>query len=83
MNNKIIKTFILVVLLTLLVGLASATDVSADTANTPTTEDVSVDVVGTDTTPTVAEDTTPTTTGDVQESVTGKQIENKEIIKEE
>ena len=54
MNNKIIKTFILVTLLALLVGLASATEVSTDTTSTPITLDASSDTSSTDTTPTVA-----------------------------
>ncbi|RAP54357.1 MAG: hypothetical protein BZ137_02600, partial [Methanosphaera sp. rholeuAM130] len=83
MNNKIIKTFILVTLLAVLVAVASASEVSTDTTSTPTTVDVPDDVVGMDTTPSVVEDTTPTTTGTLQESVTSKQIENNEIIKEE
>ncbi|RAP54411.1 MAG: hypothetical protein BZ137_02380, partial [Methanosphaera sp. rholeuAM130] len=82
MNNKIIKTFILVTLLALLVGLASATDVSTDTASTPT-RDIPTDTIYTDTTSSVAEDTTPTTTDTLQESVTSKQTKNKEITKEE
>ena len=83
MNNKIIKTFILVTLLVLLVGLASATEVSTDTTSTPITLDASSDTSSTDTTPTVAEDTVPTTTDTVQESVTSKQTDKKEISKEE
>ena len=83
MNNKIIKTFILVTLLALLVGLASATEVSHDTTSTPITLDASTDTSSTDTTPTVAEDTVPTTTDTVQESVTSKQTDKKEITKEE
>ena len=82
MNNKIIKTFILVMLLALLIGLASATDVSTDTTSTPTV-DVPADTMGMTTAPSVVEDTAPTTTGTVQESVTSKQTKNKEIIKEE
>ena len=83
MNTKIIKTFILVTLLALLVGLASASEVSMDATSTPTTVDVSTDAVSTDTTFSTVKDTTPTTTESVQESVTGKQIENKIITKEE
>ena len=78
MNNKIIKTFILVTLLVLLVGLASATEVSTDTTSTPITLDASSDTSSTDTTPTVAEDTVPTTTDTVQESVTSKQTDKKD-----
>ena len=82
MNRKIIKMFILVTLLALLAGIASATDVSEDTTSTHVT-DMSIDTTGTDTTITVMEDTTPTDTGTVQEGVTGKQLENKEITKKE
>ncbi|MBQ6443574.1 MAG: Ig-like domain repeat protein [Methanosphaera sp.] len=81
MNYKIIKTFILVTLLALLVGVTCATDISTDTIST-TGLDVSSDSVSTDNTLAVAI-AIPTTIGTVQESVTGEQTENNEIIKEE